>query len=153
MENFFSKKVFGEDKDGLLKFYIRKMTADTLPELRKLCEDNPNKCANIRPELCKKIFVLYGYPKIPQEACKMYVDIVNSIKEYNHPKKIVRISIKPCQDLFYAVSLYGNKTTKDFLVKCGYETPTPVKIKTRELEDTPTIKLKKSSKKKSTIKR
>ena len=130
------------------------MNANTLDKLKKLCENNPNKCADIRQELCKKMFILSGYQKIPEDACKMYINIVESIKAYVHPKKIVKLSIKPCNELFYAVSLYGNSETKNFFKNCGYDIPKIVKISTKAfVEETPTIKIKSTIKKKSSVKR
>lgn len=90
----FKKKIFGEDKHGILSFHVKKMNANTLDKLKKLCENNPNKCADIRPELCKKMFVLSNYPKIPDDACRMYINIVESIKTYVHPKKNCKIKYK-----------------------------------------------------------
>lgn len=69
-------------------------------------------------------------------------------------KKIVKLSIKPCNELFYAVSLYGDSETKNFFKTCGYEIPKIVKISTKPfVEEIPTIKIKSTIKKKSSIKR
>lgn len=155
MDHLFKKKVFGEDEDGILAFHIKKMKANTVDKIRKLCEANPKKCREIKPELCRKMFILNGYPLIPDAPCKIYTNIVNAIKTSIPNKSILKINIRPTQDLFYHISLNGDTPTKIFFKQCGYELPNVInkKIGMSLSQDFPTIKIKKSTKKRSTTKR
>lgn len=89
------------------------------------------------------MFILNGYPKIPENPCKMYIDIVNSVKSGNPKKKLVDISIKPDENLFKSVSLFGNKQTIDFIMSCGYNLPKIINSTIRKViyEDLPTVKI------------
>ncbi len=155
MDHLFKKKVFGEDEDGILAFHIKKMKANTVDKIRKLCETNPKKCSEIRPELCRKMFILNGYTLIPDDPCKMYTNIVNAVKSSLPKKPILKINISPCQELFHHISLNGDIPTKNFFKKCGYELPNVInkKMGMSLSQDFPTVKMKKSTKKKSTTKR
>lgn len=155
MENLFRKKSFGEDDDNILTFHIKKMNVNSIYKLQNLCSRNPDKCSKIRPELCKKMFALSGYPKIPENACKMYINIVNLIKFSKKLKKNTNISIKPDAELLMIISVIGDDETKKFFNLCGYELPVLFNKKITKIiqEETPTIKIKKSTERKLTIKR
>lgn len=153
MERLLKKKIFGEDKDSFLIFHLKKLDVDSIYKLKKLCELNPQKCSKIRPELCKKMFILNGYSKIPKDPCKMYINIVDAIKISHSYKKLVDISIKPSEDLFNIISLFGNKYTKDFFISCNYKLPEILIKSTKIIEDTPTIKIKSTIKRNSSKKK
>lgn len=155
MDHLFKKKVFGDDEDGILAFHIKKMNADSISKIQKLCESNPKKCSQIRPELCRKMFILNGYKLIPDDPCKMYTSIVKAVKTSLPNKPILKINISPCEELFHHISLNGDNATKNFFKQCGYDLPHIMnkKMGMSLSQDFPTIKIKKSTKKRSTTKR